>query len=164
MLSATPVNNRFYDLRNQLALAYEGNSDAWKEKLGTDRSVEEIFRRAQKVFNDWSERDVAQRSTDQLMRMLDFDFFEILDAVTIARSRRHIEKYYNVGEVGEISRTSAAGLSAPAPYRFDGRGDIQRYLRDAPEPDPEHLCPLQLHPAQPHGEGTPTSTTRERTA
>ena len=102
MLSATPVNNRFYDLRNQLALAYEGNSEAWKEKLDTDRSVEEIFRNAQKAFNVWSERDVEQRSTDQLMRTLDFDFFEILDAVTIARSRRHIEKYYNVNEVGRF--------------------------------------------------------------
>lgn len=102
MLSATPVNNRFYDLRNQLALAYEGNSDAWKGKLDTDRSVEEIFRNAQKEFNTWSERDPGQRSTDQLMRMLDFDFFEILDAVTIARSRRHIEKYYNVNEIGKF--------------------------------------------------------------
>lgn len=102
MLSATPVNNRFTDLRNQLALAYEGNSEAWSGKLDTDRSVEEIFRNAQKEFNAWSERDPDQRSTDQLMRMLDFDFFGILDAVTIARSRRHIEKYYNVSEIGKF--------------------------------------------------------------
>ena len=102
MLSATPVNNRFYDLRNQLALAYEGNSEAWRDKLDTTRSVEEIFRNAQKSFNAWSEWDVELRTTDKLMRMLDFDFFEILDAVTIARSRRHIEKYYNVGEIGKF--------------------------------------------------------------
>ena len=102
MLSATPVNNRFYDLRNQLALAYEGNSNAWIEKLSSHRSVDEIFRNAQKAFNTWSEWDVEQRTTDQLMRMLDFDFFEILDAVTIARSRRHIEKYYNVNEIGRF--------------------------------------------------------------
>lgn len=102
MLSATPVNNRFYDLRNQLALAYEGNSEAWIEKMGTSRSVEEIFRTAQKAFNAWSERNVKDRTTDQLMHMLDFDFFEILDAVTIARSRRHIEKYYNASEVGKF--------------------------------------------------------------
>ena len=102
MLSATPVNNRFYDLRNQLALAYEGNSEAWRDKLDTTRSVEEIFRNAQKAFNTWSELDVELRTTDKLMRMLDFDFFEILDAVTIARSRRHIEKYYNVGEIGKF--------------------------------------------------------------
>ena len=102
MLSATPVNNRFYDLRNQLALAYEGNSEAWRDKLDTNRSVEEIFRNAQKSFNTWSEYNVDLRTTDKLMRMLDFDFFEILDAVTIARSRRHIEKYYNVGEIGKF--------------------------------------------------------------
>ena len=102
MLSATPVNNRFYDLRNQLALAYEGNSDAWKDKLNTNRSVEEIFRSAQKQFNAWSKLAPSQRTTEQLMRMLDFDFFEILDAVTIARSRQHIEKYYNIEEIGNF--------------------------------------------------------------
>lgn len=102
MLSATPVNNRFYDLRNQLALAYEGNSSAWKDKLDTNRSVEEIFRSAQKQFNAWSKLAPSQRTTEQLMRMLDFDFFEILDAVTIARSRQHIEKYYNIKEIGNF--------------------------------------------------------------
>lgn len=102
MLSATPVNNRFYDLRNQLALAYEGNSSAWKDKLDTNRSVEKIFRSAQKQFNAWSKLAPSQRTTEQLMRMLDFDFFEILDAVTIARSRQHIEKYYNIEEIGNF--------------------------------------------------------------
>ena len=102
MLSATPVNNRFHDLRNQLALAYEGNSSAWKDKLDTNRSVEEIFRSAQKQFNAWSKLAPSQRTTEQLMRMLDFDFFEILDAVTIARSRQHIEKYYNIEEIGNF--------------------------------------------------------------
>lgn len=102
MLSATPVNNRFYDLRNQLALAYEGNSSAWKDKLDTNRSVEEIFRSAQKQFNAWSKLAPSQRTTEQLTRMLDFDFFEILDAVTIARSRQHIEKYYNIEEIGNF--------------------------------------------------------------
>ena len=102
MLSATPVNNRFYDLRNQLALSYEGNSSAWKDKLDTNRSVEEIFRSAQKQFNAWSKLAPSQRTTEQLMRMLDFDFFEILDAVTIARSRQHIEKYYNIEEIGNF--------------------------------------------------------------
>ena len=102
MLSATPVNNRFYDLRNQLALAYEGDSSAWQGKLSISRSVEEVFRNAQKVFNEWSKLPPAERSTDQLTQMLDFDFFQVLDAVTIARSRRHIEKYYNVAEIGRF--------------------------------------------------------------
>ena len=114
MLSATPVNNRFYDLRNQLALAYEGDSTEWRDKLNTNRSVEEIFRNAQKVFNEWSKMDPAERTTEQLMRMLDFDFFEVLDAVTIARSRRHIEKYYDVSEIGKFpSRLPPVTKQAP---------------------------------------------------
>ena len=80
----------------------EGNSSAWKDKLDTNRSVEKIFRSAQKQFNAWSKLAPSQRTTEQLMRMLDFDFFEILDAVTIARSRQHIEKYYNIEEIGNF--------------------------------------------------------------
>lgn len=95
MLSATPVNNRFIDLKNQLALAYEGDSTQINEKLDTSTSIDEIFRRAQKAFNVWSRLPAEERTTDVLLKMLDFDFFEVLDSVTIARSRRHIEKYYD---------------------------------------------------------------------
>ena len=100
MLSATPVNNRFNDLKNQLALAYEGNTDYIDEKLNTTRSIDEIFRNAQRAFNTWSKWDPADRTTESLLRMLDFDFFEVLDSVTIARSRKHIEKYYDTADVG----------------------------------------------------------------
>lgn len=102
MLSATPVNNRFYDLRNQLAIAYEGNADDIDGKLNTSKSIDEIFRQAQKAFNAWSKLDVEERTTDNLLRTLDFDFFEVLDSVTIARSRKHIEKYYNTEQVGKF--------------------------------------------------------------
>ena len=102
MLSATPVNNRFYDLRNQLALAYEGDADAMDHRLNTTKSIDEIFRQAQKAFNAWSKLDQASRTTDALLRMLDFDFFEVLDSVTIARSRKHIERYYNTSEIGKF--------------------------------------------------------------
>ena len=102
MLSATPVNNRFYDLRNQLALAYEGNTELIDRELNTSKSIDEIFRQAQRAFNAWSKLDPAQRTTDSLLRTLDFDFFELLDSVTIARSRKHIEKYYNAEEVGKF--------------------------------------------------------------
>lgn len=102
MLSATPVNNRFYDLRNQLAIAYEGNTGDMDDKLNTTKSIDEIFRQAQKAFNAWSKLDVSERTTDNLLRTLDFDFFEVLDSVTIARSRKHIEKYYNTEQVGKF--------------------------------------------------------------
>lgn len=102
MLSATPVNNRFTDLKNQLAIAYEGNSEFINEKLDTKKPIDEIFRQAQKAFNAWSKLDPEARTTDALLRTLDFDFFEVLDSVTIARSRKHIEKYYNTEEIGKF--------------------------------------------------------------
>ena len=102
MLSATPVNNRFIDLRNQLAIAYEGESSSLSKKLGTEKTVEEIFKQAQRSFNDWSKLPPENRTTDALLRTLDFDFFQLLDSVTIARSRKHIEKYYNTSEIGKF--------------------------------------------------------------
>ena len=102
MLSATPVNNRFTDLKNQLAIAYEGNSEFINEKLDTRKPIDEIFRQAQKAFNAWSKLDPEDRTTDALLRTLDFDFFELLDSVTIARSRRHIEKYYDTAAIGQF--------------------------------------------------------------
>ena len=102
MLSATPVNNRFVDLKNQLAIAYEGNAENLDERLDTTKSLEDIFKQAQKAFNAWSKLDPEQRTTDALLRTLDFDFFELLDSVTIARSRKHIEKYYDTKEIGKF--------------------------------------------------------------
>ncbi len=102
MLSATPVNNRFTDLRHQLELAYEGQPQLWGDKLGTARTIDEIFRNAQKVFNQWNKQEEGDRTTDILLKSLDFDFFKILDGVTIARSRKHIEKYYNMNEIGSF--------------------------------------------------------------
>ncbi|MBN2981563.1 helicase-related protein [Cohnella algarum] len=104
MLSATPVNNKFMDLRNQLALAYEGNPEEINSKLGTERGINDIFKRAQSAFNQWSKMDVAERTTETLLGMLDFDFFELLDSLTIARSRKHIQKYYKAEEIGEFPR------------------------------------------------------------
>ena len=102
MLSATPVNNRFNDLKNQLALAYEGDSSLINDKLDTKRTIDEIFRDAQKAFNTWSKWEPAERTTDSLLKMLSFDFFELLDSVTIARSRKHIQKYYDTSDIGSF--------------------------------------------------------------
>jgi hypothetical protein len=100
MLSATPVNNHFTDLRNQLALAYEGDSEQLTAKLGIATSVEEVFRQAQRVFNEWSKLPAEERTTETILARLDFDFFELLDAVTIARSRKHIQAFYDTSEIG----------------------------------------------------------------
>lgn len=102
MLSATPVNNRFIDLKNQLQLAYEGCEDDINEKLNTKKPLSTIFMNAQRAFNNWSKLPIEQRKTDNLLSMLEPDFFEVLDSVTIARSRKHIEKNYNMEELGRF--------------------------------------------------------------
>jgi SNF2 family DNA or RNA helicase len=100
MLSATPVNNHFTDLRNQLALAYEGDSQQLSAKLKLSTSVEEVFRNAQRVFNEWSKLPVEERTPAAILARLDFDFFELIDAVTIARSRKHIQAFYDTTDIG----------------------------------------------------------------
>jgi len=102
MLSATPVNNRFTDLRNQLALAYEGDSKALSDKLLSGQSVEEIFRQAQRAFNEWQELPAVERTPAAILDRLDFAFFELLDSVTIARSRKHITTHYDMAEIGSF--------------------------------------------------------------
>ena len=100
MLSATPVNNRFNDLKNQLQLAYEGESEAFDKLLPTNRGIDDIFRQAQGSYNIWAYLPPEERTTERLLRMLDFDFFKLLDAVTIARSRKHIQQYYDTADIG----------------------------------------------------------------
>lgn len=102
MLSATPVNNRFTDLRNQLALAYEGDSTNLTKLLKTESSIEDIFRKAQAAFNLWSKLPAEQRTAKAILDALDFDFFEVLDAVTIARSRKHIQTFYDTTDIGRF--------------------------------------------------------------
>lgn len=104
MLSATPVNTDFSDLRNQLMLSAEGDSDTLTQSLNTKNSVTEIFAQAQRAFKEWSQLDVSNHTTEQLLDMLDFDFFELLDSVTIARSRKHIQKYYDKEAIGNFPK------------------------------------------------------------
>lgn len=102
MLSATPVNNRFADLRNQIALAYGDDPEGFNNKLDIKSSVNEILRQAQKAFNEWSKLPKEERSSIELMKSLDIDFSILLDNVTIARSRKHVSKYYDISEIGNF--------------------------------------------------------------
>ena len=104
MLSATPVNNRFNDLKNQLQLAYEGESENLAQHLSLSTTVEKVFSDAQRVFNEWSKLDTEHRTADRILQMLDFDFFELLDSVTIARSRKHIQAFYDTTEIGAFPK------------------------------------------------------------
>ena len=112
MLSATPVNNRFSDLRNQLALAYEGDAENLNTKLSTQKGIDEIFRRAQGAFNWWSNLPAEERTAGAILNALDFDFFELLDSVTIARSRKHIETFYDTKDIGDFPGASQADFDS----------------------------------------------------
>ena len=100
MLSATPVNNRLADLKNQIAFITEGDDTALAEH--GIASIEQTTRKAQIQFNRWLERDEAERTPAQLVEMLGFDYFTLLDHLTIARSRRHVERYYGTDETGKF--------------------------------------------------------------
>jgi superfamily II DNA or RNA helicase len=131
MLSATPVNNRFADLRNQLALAYEGEPENLGAKLRTGKDINEIFRRAQATFNTWSALPPEDRTPAAILKALDFDFFELLDAVTIARSRKHIETFYDTKDIGKFpERLKPVSIHCPLTHRSDviGFNDIFNQL------------------------------------
>jgi hypothetical protein len=100
MLSATPVNNRMNDLKNQAAFITEGIDDALNDAGIV--SIEQTLRRAQARFNEWLKLDPDSRTTASLLESLNFDYFKLLDLLTIARSRKHIEKYYDLSEIGEF--------------------------------------------------------------
>ena len=120
MLSATPVNNRFNDLRNQLALAYEGDSENLNKKLRTSKTVEEVFRNAQASFNAWAKLPIEERTARAILDSLDFDFFELLDSVTIARSRKHIQTFYDTKDIGPFpERRKPLSFHSPLTQRTD---------------------------------------------
>jgi superfamily II DNA or RNA helicase len=150
MLSATPVNNRFADLRNQLALAYEGDSESLDQKLKTGRGVEEIFRRAQTAFNGWSKLPPDQRTPAAILNALDFDFFELLDSVTIARSRKQIQTFYGTEEVGHFpTRLKPLSFHCPLTHRadvisFNGIYDQLTLLRLSVYAPVSYIFPSQL--------------------
>ena len=100
MLSATPVNNRMNDLKNQVAFITEGQDTAFNE-VGI-KSIESTLKLAQKQFNQWVSEPVENRTTATLLDSMSFDYFKLLDIVTIARSRKHIEKYYGTADIGRF--------------------------------------------------------------
>ncbi|MCY4152097.1 MAG: helicase-related protein [Aestuariivita sp.] len=100
MLSATPVSNRMNDLKNQVAFITEGNDQALSDS-GIS-SLDNALRLAQRHFNRWLKLPPEGRKTDSLLESLNFEYFKLLDLLTIARSRKHIEKYYDTSEVGKF--------------------------------------------------------------
>jgi hypothetical protein len=100
MLSATPVNNRLADLKNQIAFLTEGNDVALAGN-GIP-SIEAPIRKAQGQFNRWLDVSESERRPARLMDMIGFDYFKLLDMLTVARSRKHVQRYYGTDETGEF--------------------------------------------------------------
>lgn len=92
LLSATPVNNGLRDLYNQISLITAGQDTAFAESLSIS-NISSTLTSAQKVFTEWAEE--KPRDARTLLDRLDGDVFKLLDALTIARSRKHIQRYYS---------------------------------------------------------------------
>lgn len=103
MLSATPVNNSLTDLKNQVMFITENEDNAFETNAGIP-SISRTLRNAQKAFNDWSKLAREEQTTDNLLPLLDYDFFNLLNTVTIARSRKHIQTYYDTKDIGEFPK------------------------------------------------------------
>jgi superfamily II DNA or RNA helicase len=130
MLSATPVNSRMNDLKNQVAFITEGKDDAlYHEGVG---SIEQTLRQAQAKFNVWLKLDAAERNTSSLLEALNFDYFKLLDLLTIARSRKHIVKYYTTSDIGKFpDRAKPINIKADIDIegRFPELREINRDIR-----------------------------------
>ncbi len=100
MLSATPVNNKMNDLKNQIAFVTEGNDLALN--IHGIKSIEQTLRKAQMAFNKWSELPESRKKLEELLEFLEMDYFKLLDMLTIARSRKHIQKYYDTSSIGKF--------------------------------------------------------------
>lgn len=100
MLSATPVNNRMNDLKNQVAFITEGQETAFSE-FGID-NINHVMKIAQTQFNKWLKNPDDNKNTTELLESLDSRYFKLLDLITIARSRKHIERYYDLKNIGKF--------------------------------------------------------------
>ena len=100
MLSATPVNNKMNDIKNQINIITEAKDNAFRS-IGLN-SVESILRNAQRAFNVWSKLPDEERTTARFLDSINLEYFKLLDALTIARSRKHIEKYYDINDIGKF--------------------------------------------------------------
>ncbi len=126
-------------MKNQLQLAYEGDSSQLDSKLKTTHTNDEIFRNAQKAFNTWSKWEPCDRTTDNLLRMLDFDFFEVLDSVTIARSRKHIEKYYDTSSIGKFPERLPPKSHSPSLTDLKMLSATTRFFEQRTKVEPGYL-------------------------
>lgn len=98
LLSATPVNNKMNDIKNQIAFITEDNPKAFSSQ-GIE-NIHDTLRIAQTSYNRWMQQPPKKRTTENFLNQVNADYFKLLDIISIARSRKHIEKYYDLNEIG----------------------------------------------------------------
>lgn len=98
LLSATPVNNSLTDLKNQISIITADRDDAF-EREGIE-SIAQTLRKASVVFNAWEKN--GRTNKNELYDALPKDFFDLLELLTISRSRKHITNYYNSNDIGKF--------------------------------------------------------------
>ncbi|WP_339867507.1 helicase-related protein [Pseudohongiella nitratireducens] len=126
LLSATPVNNDLKDLRNQLYFITEGQDGAFAQSFGL-HSIKDTLTTAQKSFTEWARR-AGKKDARDLMERLPSGFFTLLDELTIARSRKHIEKYYRAS-LTQIGRFPARKKPESVFSEIDLKGRFLSYDR-----------------------------------
>jgi SNF2 family DNA or RNA helicase len=104
MLSATPVNNNLKDLRNQIYFVTEGKDTEFSEKFGI-HSLKDTLAAAQRTFTEWAKKS-GEKDARELIDKLSASFFTLLDELTIARSRKHIQRYYrsSLEQIGQFPK------------------------------------------------------------
>ncbi|MCB1159800.1 MAG: DEAD/DEAH box helicase family protein, partial [Leptospiraceae bacterium] len=105
LLTATPVNVNLGDLKNQLYFLSAGDDYKYSESIGID-SIHRTLTNSQKIFTLWADPKNTNRKTEDLIEKLPPGFFKLLDELTIARSRKHIIKYYkaNLEKIGSFPK------------------------------------------------------------
>ena len=87
LLSATPINTDFKDVRNQLKLITKGDNTALKNILDIN-NLDYLFKQTSTLYNKWQQNKEA--SISQLTQAFGQDFFKLTDSLIIARTRKMI--------------------------------------------------------------------------
>jgi hypothetical protein len=95
-LSATPINNKLLDIRNQFKLMTKGLDNGFMDSELEIPSLENIFRTAQKDYTEWSKK--PNRKISDFIGKLQENFFQLTDSLIVARTRKLI-----AGEFGEMN-------------------------------------------------------------
>lgn len=111
LLSATPVNNNMYDIKNQINFITANNDNAFdKYQI---KSVSHVCIKAESQCQKWSQLDEKFKTTEMFEKMIGLQFKKLINLITIARSRKQIIQTYKNVEINFATRLK------PCNYKVD---------------------------------------------